>query len=51
LALDYFIKKSGKILLGIVCSNGNVDVSNTTDNCLIAQKICHSKYPLFPGNN
>lgn len=50
IALDYFIRKTGKILQGIICSNGNVDVESTTNNTLIVQSICGSSYPIYKGH-
>jgi inosine-uridine nucleoside N-ribohydrolase len=49
IALDYYIKKSGKILLGITCSNGNALVEDVVRNVLIVQKICGSNYPIYAG--
>jgi inosine-uridine nucleoside N-ribohydrolase len=50
-ALDYFIKQSGKTLLGITCCNGNTDLKNVALNVLISQKICNSSYPIYIGND
>lgn len=48
--IDYYVRKCGKILLGVICSNGNVNTSNSLNNCLIAQGICGSEYPLYVGS-
>lgn len=37
-------------MLGIVCSNGNVDITNTFNNSLIVQSLCGSSYPLYKGH-
>jgi inosine-uridine nucleoside N-ribohydrolase len=51
IALDYFIKKTGKVLLGISCTSGNTSVDDVVRNVLITQKICGSSYPVYVGNN
>lgn len=47
--LDYFIKKTGKTLLGICCGDGNAPVQVVVKNVLITQAICNSSYPVYVG--
>lgn len=49
--LDYFVKKQGKTLLGIACSDGNAFVADVVKNVLIVQAICGSNYPVYRGND
>lgn len=48
-ALDYYIKKSGKKLLGISCSDGNAYLRQVLMNVLVTQAVCKSSYPIYPG--
>jgi inosine-uridine nucleoside N-ribohydrolase len=40
--LDYYIRKLGKVLLGITCCDGNTFIDNVALNVLITQKVCGS---------
>ena len=49
--MDYFVKKQGKTLLGITCSDGNAFIADVVKNVLIVQAICGSSYPVYIGND
>lgn len=48
-ALDYLVRKEGKVLLGITCCDGNTYLKEVINNVLIAQAVCGSHYPVYPG--